>query len=167
MFEYKEEITHETQIQRSINTALRIGFIALLFVMSYLILKPFLGIVLWAIIIAVALFPLHKKFSKILGNREKLSVTLIVVVGITLIVVPAVMFTVSTVDSLKTFSENMEEGMLTVPEPDQSVADWPLIGGMVFETWEMASKSLSKLVLKFTPRLMEFAPKFYPSHVVW
>ena len=159
MPEYKDQTKDETRIQRSINTALRIGFIALLFVMSYLILKPFLGIVLWAIIIAVALFPLHKKLSKILGNREKLSVTLISVLGIALIVIPSIMFTASTADSLKIFSENMEEGLLTVPEPDKSVADWPLIGEMVFETWVMASKNLTALVLKFTPQLMEFAPK--------
>ena len=152
------ELKDETQIRRSINTALRLGFIALLFVMSYLILKPFIGIVLWAIIIAVALFPLHKKFSKLLGNRGKLSVTLIVILGITLIVIPSIMFTASTVDSLKTFSESMEKGMLTVPEPHESVANWPLIGGMVFEIWEMASKSLSALVIKFTPQLMEMAP---------
>jgi len=155
----KEQNNNENQIQRSINTALRIGFVALLFVMSYLILEPFLYPVIWGIIIAVALFPAHKKFSKILGNREKLSVTLIVIIGIALIVVPSIIFTTSTVESLQSVATNMEEGSLTIPEPDASVADWPLIGGMVFETWEMASKSLSKLVIKYTPQLMEFAPK--------
>ena len=159
MPEDKEQTKDETRIQRSINTSLRIGFIALLFVMSYLILKPFIGIVLWAIIIAVALFPLHKKFTKLLGNREKLSVTLIVIIGIALIVVPSIMFTASTVDSLQSISKDLEEGMLTVPKPDESVADWPVIGNKIFDTWEMASKSLGALVIKFTPQLMEFAPK--------
>ena len=156
------ELTLEdTQIQRSIRTALRLGFIALLFVMSYFILKPFLGIVIWGIIIAVALFPVHKKFAKILGNREKLSVTLIVLIGIALIIVPSIMFTASTVESLQDLSKNLEEGSLQIPKPEESVADWPLIGGLVYETWELASNSLSALVMKFTSQLMEFAPKVF------
>ena len=154
-----EIIQEDRQIQRSIRTALRLGFIALLLVMSYFILKPFLGIVIWGIIIAVALFPAHKKFAKILGNREKLSVTLIILIGIALIVVPSIMFTASTVESLQELSKSLEEGNLQIPKPDESVADWPIIGGMVFETWDSASKSLGSLVVKFTPQLMEFAPK--------
>ena len=95
MYKNNEHNTQESSIKKSINTALRIGFIALLFVMSYLILKPFVGVMLWAIIIAVAIFPLHKKFSIILGNREKLSITIIVLVGISLLVIPSVLFTAS------------------------------------------------------------------------
>ncbi len=154
-----EHNTHESQIQKSINTALRIGFIGLLFVMSYLILKPFVGIVLWAIIISVALFPLHKKLSKILGNREKLSVSLIVLVGISLLVIPSVMFTASTIESAQKISEQMEAGTLSVPPPDEAVADWPIIGKPVYETWELAYKSISDLIVMFSPQLKEFAPK--------
>ena len=151
----------DAQVQRSIRTALRLGFIALLFVMSYFILKPFLGIVIWGIIIAVALFPIHKKLAKMLGNREKLSVTLIVLIGIALIVVPSIMFTASTVESLQDLSKNLEAGSLQIPKPEESVADWPLIGSLVYETWELASNSLGALVQKYTPQLMEFAPKLF------
>jgi len=151
----------DAQVQRSIRTALRLGFIALLFVMSYFILKPFLGIVIWGIIIAVALFPIHKKLAKMLGNREKLSVTLIVLIGIALIVVPSIMFTASTEESLQDLSKNLEAGSLQIPKPEESVADWPLIGSLVYETWELNSNSLGALVQKYTPQLMEIAPKLF------
>lgn len=155
----KNQINEEPHIQRSINTALRIGFIAMLFIMSYLILKPFLLLIMWAIIIAVALFPLHKKFSKVLGNKEKLSATLIVLIGISLIIIPSIMFTASTVDSLQILSTELEAGSFTVPEPEKSVADWPVVGGIIYETWELAHKSISLVIVKFTPQLMEYAPK--------
>ena len=154
-----EQHVHEPQIQRSINTALRIGFIALLFVMSFLILKPFLVPIIWGIIIAVAIFPLHKRFSKVLGNREKLSATLIVLIGLAILIVPTVMFTSSTVDSLQSISQQLDEGTLSVPPPDKSVADWPLIGKPVYETWELASNSLTGAIKKFEPQLRELAPK--------
>lgn len=154
-----EQIKDESHIQKSINTSLRIGFVALLFVMSYLILKPFIAPVLWGIIIAVAVFPLHKRFSKILGNREKLSATLIVLIGIALLVVPTVMFTSSTVESMQSISQQLDEGTLSVPPPDEKVADWPLIGKPVYDTWKLASNSLSETIKKFEPQLKELAPK--------
>ncbi|MCF6170704.1 MAG: AI-2E family transporter [Bacteroidales bacterium] len=157
----QEQIREDAQVQQSIRTALRLGFIALLFVMSYFILKPFLGIVIWGIIIAVALFPVHKKLAKMLGNREKLSVTLIVLAGIALIVVPSIMFTASTVESLQELSKSLEEGSLQIPKPEESVADWPIVGGIVYETWELASNGLGSLVQKYTSQLMEFAPKVF------
>jgi predicted PurR-regulated permease PerM len=161
MENHKEKNKTEAKIERSIKTALRIGFIALLFVMSFWILKPFLLPVIWGIIIAVALFPLHKKLSKLLGNREKLSVTIIVLIGILIIVVPSGLFISSTIDSLKNISHQLSEGTLTVPSPDESVADWPVIGGMVYETWELASESLAKTVTKFAPQLKELAPGIF------
>ncbi len=153
------QIDNESHVQKSIYTALRIGFVALLFIMSYLILKPFVGLVLWAIIIAVALFPLHKKFSKLLGNREKLSATLIVLIGISLMVIPAVLFTASTVESVQNITEQMDAGTLSVPTPDEAVAEWPIIGKPIYETWKVASKSLSDVIVMFEPQIKEMAPK--------
>ena len=154
-----EQHEHEFHIQKSINTALRIGFVALLFVMAFLILKPFLIPIIWGIIIAVAIFPLHKRFSKVLGNRGKLSATLIVLIGLTLLIVPVVMFTSSTVDSMQSISQQLDDGTLSVPPPDEKVADWPLIGKPVYETWKLSSKSLSGAIKKFEPQLKELAPK--------
>ncbi len=153
------QIDNESHVQKSIYTALRIGFVALLFIMSYLILKPFVGLVLWAIIIAVALFPLHKKFSKLLGNREKLSAILIVLIGISLMVIPAVLFTASTVESVQNITEQMDAGTLSVPSPDEAVAEWPIIGKPIYETWKVASKSLSDVIVMFEPQIKEMAPK--------
>ena len=153
------QIDHEPHVQKSINTALRISFIALLFVMSYLILKPFVGLVLWAIIIAVALFPLHKKFSKLLGNREKLSAILIVLIGISLMVIPSSMFTASIVESVQNITEQMEAGTLSVPPPEKEIAEWPIIGKPIYETWEVASKSISDVIEMLEPQIMAMAPK--------
>lgn len=157
--ENQESTLNESQIQKSIYTALRIGFVALLFVMSYLILKPFVGLILWAIIIAVALFPLHKKFSKILGNREKLSATLIVLIGISLMVMPSILFTASTIESVQNLTEQMEAGTLSVPPPNEAVENWPIIGKPIYEAWKVASKSITDLIEMFEPQIMDMAPK--------
>ncbi len=153
-----EQVKEETSIRRSINTALRIGFIGLLLVGSYLILKPFLAVVLWGIIIAVAIFPLHKRFSRILGNRGKLSATLLVLIGIALLVVPSVMFVNSTVESMQSIASKMDDGTLSVPPPAESVADWPIVGKAVYKTWKLASTNISEAIKAFKPQIREFAP---------
>ncbi len=153
-----QQISEEAFVKRSINTALRIGFIFVLFLMSYFILKPFIAPVLWGIIIAVAVFPVHKQTTKILGNREKLSAILLVVIGLSLLMVPAAFFADSAVKSMKKISIQLENGTLAVPPPKKSVADWPVVGKTIYSTWELASNSLSGLFDKYEEQLKEYAP---------
>ena len=156
-----EKITHteeDKKIQKTINTVLRVGFIGLLFGVSYMILSPFLGPLLWGIIIAVAMFPMHKKLSGILGNRSTLSAVLIVLIGLAIIIVPSIFFTSSTIDSLKSVSQQLEDGSLKVPPPDETVAEWPVIGSTIYDIWEIASKGITDLIVKFEPQLKEYAP---------
>ncbi len=155
-----KKINDENQIQKSINTGLRLGFIALLFIMSYLILKPFVGPLIWGIIIAVALFPLHKRFTRFLGNREKLSAILIVLISIfLLVIVPSVFFTASTYETVETIKTKIHEGDLRIPPPDAEVESWPIIGQPIYHFWKLATTSMSSIFDMFEPQLKEIAPK--------
>jgi predicted PurR-regulated permease PerM len=150
----------ETQIQKSINTGLRLGFIALLFIMSYHILKPFIGPIIWGIIIAVALFPLHKRFTKLLGNKEKLSASLIVIISIVLLVIlPSVLFTASTYETVETIKTKIQAGDLHIPPPDAQVESWPIIGKPIYHFWQLATTSISGIFEMFEPQLKKIAPK--------
>jgi len=150
----------ESQIQKSIKTGLRLGFIALLFTMSYFILKPFIGPIIWGIIIAVALFPLHKRFTKRLGNREKLSASLIVIISIfILVILPSVLFTASTYETVETIKTKIAAGTLQIPPPDTSVESWPIIGEPIYHFWKLATTSMSSVFKMFEPQLKELAPK--------
>jgi len=151
--------TDETRMNLSVRTALRIGFIALLFALSFGILKPFLAPVVWGIILAVALYPMHKRFSKVLGNRAKLSAILISIIGISIIVVPSVLFTSSTVESIGKTVTAIEEETLEVPPPNDKVKDWPFIGERTYEFWSSAANNLTGTLQKYKPQLKELAPK--------
>lgn len=154
------KINNETQIKKSINTGLRLSFIALLFIMSYLILKPFIGPLIWGIIIAVALFPLHKRFTKFLGNKEKLAAILIVLISIfLLVIVPSVFFTTSTYETVETLKTKIQAGDLHIPPPDADVENWPIIGQPIYHFWKLATTSMSSIFDMFEPQLKEIAPK--------
>ena len=149
---------NEAFYKRSIYTALRIGFIALLFVWSFEIIKPFLLPVLWGIIIAVAIYPLFKKLSKLLGNRNKLSSIIITIIALSILIVPSIFFVDSTIDGVQDIASQMSTGEILIPIPSEAIANWPVIGKPLYDIWYLASTNIEGLVVKFAPQLKEFAP---------
>ncbi len=150
---------NEAFYNRAIYTALRIGFITLLLVWSFLIIKPFILPVIWGIIIAVAIFPLFEKVSSLIGNRRKTAAILITLIALTLLIVPSTVFIDSAVNGMKNLSASMESGSLTIPPPSEDVAEWPVIGKPTYDIWLLASSNLKKAIVKLEPQLREFAPK--------
>ena len=149
----------EDYFNRNIYSALRIGFIALLLVWSFQIIKPFIMPVLWGIIIAVAVYPLFIKLSKMLGNRTKFASILITLIALAILIVPSVLFIESTIIGIQNIASKMQDGTLSIHTPDKSVADWPIIGNKIYDIWLLGSQNIESLITKFSPQLQEFAPK--------
>ncbi len=150
---------NEDFYNRNIYSAIRIGFIVLLLVWSFEIVKPFIMPVLWGIIIAVAIYPIFTKLSKLLGNRNKLSSVIITVISLLILIIPSILFIDSTVGGMQNIATQMQNGTLNIQTPDKSVADWPLIGNKVYDIWLLASENLKLFIEKFSPQLKELAPK--------
>ena len=131
----------------------QIGALLLLLVMCYRILSPFLSIVLWALIIAVALYPAHASLTAKLGGREKTSAFVFVLVGLTILIVPTYLTADSSITALSTLGHGLKEGTLSVSPPNESVADWPVIGKRVHSGWTAAAENLEATLDKFRPQL--------------
>ena len=156
----KNEVkSEEVFMSRSVGAALRIGFVALLFVLSFGILQPFVTPIVWGIIIAVGIYPLHIKFARFLGNRAKLSAWLISLIGIAIIVVPSVLITSSTVESVGKTVDAIESETLEISPPNEKVKEWPFIGEKTYGIWSSANKNLTSTLHKYQPQLKELAPK--------
>ena len=67
---------------------LQIGALLLLLVMCFNIVRPFISIVVWALILAVAIYPLHVSLTAKLAGREKTSAAIFVLIGLAVILVP-------------------------------------------------------------------------------
>ena len=61
----------EEKVQLAIEIAIKVGLLAMIIYISFLIAKPFMAIVVWGIIIAVALSPLINSLEKRFGSRKK------------------------------------------------------------------------------------------------
>jgi len=149
----------EEYYKKAIYTTFRVGFIILLLVFSFAIIKPFIMPVLWGIIIAVALYPLFKKTSKLLGGREKLAATLITLAALAVLIIPSYFLIDSAIDGFKSFYSQLDKGTSVIPPPTKEVANWPVIGKPVYDIWQLAYTNLDVAISKFAPQIKAIAPK--------
>jgi predicted PurR-regulated permease PerM len=131
----------------------QIAALVILAVWCLRIIAPFVSIILWGMIIAVALYPLHMSLAGKLGGQEKLSATLFVLLGLTILLVPTYILTDSSVTALRTVGTQLNSGAVSINPPDESVAEWPVIGKRVHEIWSDAASNLEATINKFGDQL--------------
>lgn len=143
-----EEIT-----QQAIETIMRLGLVALLIIWCFEIVRPFIVPIVWGIIIAVAIFPLHRKLRSLLGERAAVAATVITVALLLLIVGPVVLLVSILAENLQVLAQQLREGTLAIPPPPPTVNDWPVIGGPIHTFWDLAASNLSAAVHQLAPQL--------------
>ena len=140
---------------------LQIGALLILLVMCFNIVRPFIGIVVWALILAVAIYPLHVSLTAKLGGREKTSATAFVLIGLAIILVPTWILGESTLSSLQSLAQHLREGTFSVPPPNPSVADWPVIGTKTYEIWSNAASNMDAFLSQYQTQLRDLAQKIF------
>lgn len=149
----------ETQsfVKNALAAAIQIGLIFMLAAWCFDIIKPFIGIVAWAAIIAIALHPLHGKLSRTLGGRARTSSVIIVLIGLSILLVPAVTLTGSSIETAQNLAQSLEAGTLEVPPPDESVAEWPIVGKQIFGVWSELANSLEDTLHNHAEQVKAFS----------
>ena len=131
-------------MRASIEIAIRLGAIAMLVFACVTIIAPFLGIVAWALIMAIAMDGPNEKLCRWFGGRRKLAAITLVLVMLLLLIVPAVLLSDTLVSGARSLAHELRDGSLQIPPPDPSVADWPVVGDVVFKNWKLASENLGE-----------------------
>lgn len=149
----------EVYYERVVSSSLRITFIALLFILSFLIIEPFLVMVIWGIIISVGIYPIFKKLSKVLGGKDKLASMLLTLSALALLIAPSVLLLDSTIKSIQNIAAEYDAGTLKVAVPPEDVAEWPLVGKPIHDTWKLASINLEAALRTLEPQIKEYGPK--------
>jgi len=143
-------------IARALEATIQIGLVVLLLYWCFRIGRPFIEIILWGIIIAVAIHPGYDRLKSALGGRGRLTATLITLFALIVLLVPTYMLSQSLVDTVKEYSVHLDAGTLTVPPPSESVRSWPVIGEPLYKSWSLASNNLGVALKKMTPQLKKY-----------
>ncbi|MCX6305676.1 MAG: AI-2E family transporter [Bacteroidetes bacterium] len=141
-------------IGKSLEVIIKVGLVLGLITWCFIILKPFLMITLWGVIIAIAVYPMYKHLKALLGNRGKLASVLITLFMLSLIMLPVILFGSSLADAVVYVKDSLSAGRSLVPPPVETVKSWPLIGPKVFDIWQHASQNLSEVAIEYKSELM-------------
>ncbi|MGE8486055.1 AI-2E family transporter [Pseudomonas sp. FP1740] len=136
-----------------LDVLIRAGLIAVLVVFCFQIFSPFLDLMLWSIILAITLYPSHVRFKGLLGNKDGLSATLIVLIAISILMVPAYLLGTSIADSVERAMSMVKSDSFHIPPPSDAVAGWPLVGKPLHGLWTQAVTDLPDLLQKFIPQI--------------
>ncbi len=137
----------------AVEITIRLGFLLLLVAWCLQILLPFSGMVVWAIVLAMAMAPLYNWLNRRLGNKPKWAAALLILTGLAIILIPAWLFLGSIIDGARQLEANLEAGTLAIPPPDQRVAEWPLIGGQLYGFWTEASNDMDDFLIHYEDQI--------------
>jgi predicted PurR-regulated permease PerM len=140
-------------LKRAIETSIRIGLIALLLILCFQVVRPFIQPIIWGIILAIAIHPAYLRLSRVMGGREGLAAAILVVGTLLLLIVPSVLITTSLVESATELAGKLSAGEVKIPPPPTSVADWPVVGERLHALWATASRNLAAALGQATPQL--------------
>ena len=145
-------------IERGVELCVHIGLLILLAAGCFLILRPFLPIIAWGIIIAVASYPACRKLRSLIGDREVVAAAVITIVLLSIVIVPAVLFGRGVIHSTQDLTAKFKAGSPLIPPPPEGIAAWPIVGPPLAAVWGTASRDLSDFVKQFSPQLKAAVP---------
>src|SRR5678815_1056954 len=151
---YAADRAVETRLsKRLMDVLIRAGLVLALAILCYQIFSPFIGLMAWALILAVTLYPAHQKLAKKMGARQGLAATLLTLVGIVVIVLPTAVLMGALGDSLHDLVDSVRDNTLVIPAPPAGVAEWPVVGKKAHAAWTRAHEDLPALVASLQPKI--------------
>ena len=140
-----------------IRIAIRLGLLAFLIYWSFVLLRPFIPVLVWAAVLAVALTPAFDWLSAHLGHRPRVAALIITAVVLAVFLGPATWLGIGLVDGLRNISDQLTSGDVAIPSPPDGVRDWPLIGVPLHDVWKKASENLAAALRELAPHLKPLA----------
>lgn len=139
--------------------AFAVCFLAILLVLAYQVytfFRPFLMPILWAMILAHLMFPLHERFAKRLRGKEALSAALMTLAIMLIVVLPVVILSLVLVDEAIDAQRDLTAwiesgGIKRLPE---LIPGLPVVGGAIQDILNRAGVSQANIEEKLVASVL-------------
>jgi len=145
-------------ISRAVEVSVRVGLLILLLAACFLIVRPFLTLTAWGIVVAIAVYPGYQKLRSVLGGRGGLAAVICTFILLAVLIIPVVLLTKTLVEGVHTLTVRLQGGALTIPPPPSGIESWPIIGARLKNVWGLASTSLTEVLRRFAPQIKAVIP---------
>lgn len=127
----------------------RLAFLGLFAWWSLELVRPFVPIVIWAILLAVALYPVYAWLARRLGGRRGCAALLLTLVALATVLGPVSILAASLAESVQWLASGLDAGTLKIPPPPVALDDWPVVGKELDEAWTLAAGNLDDAVRRY------------------
>jgi predicted PurR-regulated permease PerM len=145
---------------RKLEEFIDIGLFILLTGACFIILRPFLLLILWGVIIAIASYPSYRRLQGRLNCRSGITAAAYTGLMLTVFILPIIFVTGSLVEGVQSIAARLAEGTrIIIPPIPPRIESWPLVGSLLKHGWELASTNLETAVKAFAPQIKSIIPK--------
>jgi predicted PurR-regulated permease PerM len=144
-------------LNRALEVSIHIGLFVSLAAACFLILRPFVLVTAWGLIISIAGYPGYCKLKKLLGGRSVLASVLFTFLLLSVLIVPIALLAHTLIDGFQSLAVRLHDERVMIPPPPPNIATWPLVGKRLSDLWSLASNNLSAALQSFAPQLKEAA----------
>jgi predicted PurR-regulated permease PerM len=140
----------------TIDIAIRLALIAGVVYVSFILLRPVAPLLVWAVILAVAVFPLYRLLRRHAHLHAGIAATVLSILLLVLLLTPVVLLSTSAVETLEAYARMLLEGGHIIPKPPESVRDWPFVGTRVYDFWSAAAADSRSFLTAHVGQLTSF-----------
>lgn len=148
-----ESSNQTIRFEKLVDTLIRLGVLFFLLGWCFTILRPFILVLIWSAVIAIATYPLFTLFIKVFRGRKTVAAVVLTLLFLIILILPSWLVTQSVFDEVSHLRELNKQGELVIPPPGESTATWPAITKPVLEIWQLASENLQEAVIKYSDQL--------------
>ena len=138
--------------EKLVDTIVRLIVLFSLLGWCFAILRPFVLILIWAAVIAIAIYPLYTFFIKVF-KRKALAAVVLTLLMLSILMIPSWLVTQSVFEEVSNLRELNKEGQLAIPPPGENTASWPTIAKPILDVWKLASENLQEATSKYSDQL--------------
>jgi predicted PurR-regulated permease PerM len=140
-----------------IQLVIRLGLLALLTIWTFIVIRPFVPILAWSAVLAVAFYPVFNWLAKLLGGRPRTAAAILTIINLAIVIGPATWLGLSAVEGVRELAEELTAGELIIPLPPEQVKDWRIVGPQLYELWSQASNNIRAILREVVPYLKPLA----------
>ena len=139
-----------------VTLATQLSVLAGLAYWTFDLLKPFLTIILWSIVLTVLLDPAFEWVVNRLRVRRVVAAFFITAVCLVVLLGPVAWLGVSLIGTARSMADRLATGDIHVPPPIPGVRQWPVVGEQIHAFWSLASTNIEAAIDQIVPQLKPY-----------
>jgi predicted PurR-regulated permease PerM len=158
-------VEEKSYIARAREVFIRMSLLVIVGVSCFLLLRPFLDVIIAGIIIAIGIYPGYQMLTKVLRGRGKLAAVLCSLLLLVAMLVPTMLLAGTLADGIGNLADQLKAGQLKIPPPPPSLDRLPIVGMTLKKLWNLSSVDRSEAASQFAPQIRERIPALVSASV--